>query len=177
MPFAIELSFDSSTDRAVREAWRRLHNAGIAALGMPDGAFPEPHLSLAVADSLPVKRAAMALRAMDPRGMRLRLAHLGFFAPTGGNLVAFIGAAPTAHLIELNRQAIAILDANGWAPWDLYRPEIWVPHCTLAMAVRPEDMQLVALAAADLPSPLDVEVAGYGLYDLDAATILPIASD
>ena len=65
--------------------------------------------------------------------------------------VVFLGVTPTAPLLELNRRVHARLDAAKVAVWPLYRPGIWVPHCTLAM--RPADLTaaLSALRAAVLP--------------------------
>jgi 2'-5' RNA ligase len=146
---AVELALDDAATRKVLGLLAVLEAAGVAPI---TAASPHvhPHVSVAVAAEAAPEVLRDALLGVATAGLPpLTLSSVGAFVTP--EAVVFLGVTPTAMLLELNRRVHARLDAAKVAVWPLYRPGIWVPHCTLAM--RPGDLTaaLSALRAASLP--------------------------
>ncbi len=146
---AVELQLDDAAARKVLGLLAVLEAVGVAPI---TAASPHvhPHVSVAVAADESPEAVKDALVGVATAGLPpLRLSSVGAFVTP--EAVVFLGVTPTAPLLELNRRVHARLDAAKVAAWPLYRPGIWVPHCTLAM--RPADLTaaLSALRAAVLP--------------------------
>jgi 2'-5' RNA ligase superfamily len=146
---AVELQLDDAAARKVLGLLAVLEAVGVAPI---TAASPHvhPHVSVAVAADESPEAVKDALVGVATAGLPpLRLSSVGAFVTP--EAVVFLGVTPTAPLLELNRRVHARLDAAKVAVWPLYRPGIWVPHCTLAM--RPSDLTaaLSALRAAVLP--------------------------
>ena len=139
MAHALECYFDHAADDAVRALRQRLALAGVP--GLAD----RPHLSLAMAGTIPsaTRRSLskdLAMLAMPS----VWLYTLGTF-PTGQNAL-LLGAVTDAELLAVHVAVHDVLAGRVRDPWAHYLPGVWVPHCTLAEDVTPE--QLVAGFAA-----------------------------
>lgn len=172
MALAVELYFDPAGDAAIRDAWEALDRQGVVSLGKLDP-HTAPHVSLAAVDDLDIDRAAVALAALRPTPLELRLGHMGSFWTPSEDLIAFIGVSPNDRLLELKRDAVTILDTLGYTCWDVYRPSRWVPHCTLTMAIPATAVARVATVA---PRGLEVAVTSAGIYDVTTGRTTPITS-
>jgi 2'-5' RNA ligase superfamily len=149
MVAAIELYFEPVVERRLRTLWTALEAAGVPTLANHTHRRHRPHLSLAVADEFSPEAVAGALGVL-PLGLPLTFQHAGQFP--GG--VLWLGPAPTADLLTLHRETVARLDAAGIPFWPLYRPDVWVPHCTLSMTARREAVaKAVPLCFDILPLP------------------------
>jgi len=163
MAHALEAFFDDEADAAVRELWRRLDEAGVPSLATHSHRRHRPHVSLAVAGTIPPKtrdalRAELGLLAMP----RLWLYTLGTF-PTEQN-VLFLGAVVDTELLAVHSAAHDVLAGRVKQPWAYFLPGAWVPHCTLAHDVTGE--QLAAGFAALHPvTPIRAAITGLGITD------------
>ena len=58
--------------------------------------------------------------------------HVGVF---GGDIL-FLGATVTESLLAFHRECFRWMSPSSGVPWiDLYKPQRWVPHCTLAAGI------------------------------------------
>jgi 2'-5' RNA ligase len=163
MAHALELFFDAEADAAVRALWRRLDAAGVPSLAGHTHRRHRPHVSLAVAGTIPTRtretlRADLAL--LWPPSLWLYT--LGTF-PTEQNAL-FLGAVVDTELLAVHSAAHDTLAGAVRQPWAYYLPGAWVPHCTLA-----EDLtaaQLAAgLAALHPIAPIRAGIRAVGITD------------
>jgi 2'-5' RNA ligase len=88
-------------------------------------------------------------RASQLQSLSIVLSSLGFFMTAES--VAFLGITPTERLLRVQRAVAAevLLVAVGY--WNYYRPDAFVPHCTLASDVRDFAATVDVVATAALP--------------------------
>lgn len=172
MAHALECYFDPAADRAVRALWQRLALAGVPSVA------GRPHLSFAVAGTIPpaTRRSLvkdLALLAMPS----VWLYTLGTF-PTNQNAL-LLGAVTDAELLAVHVAVHDALAGRVRDPWAYYLPGVWVPHCTLAEDVTPE--QLVAGFAALHPiEPIRARITEVAVKDTrtgDTETVRSYVSD
>jgi len=155
--FAVETVFDPAGEARIRELWARLAQGEIPSLLLTHGYLP--HVSLAGCDELDpaVFAAELARFAAAEPPLRIELATLSTFGTDEG--VLFLGATKTRALLELHERFWLQLGALMRLPWAYYRPEHWVPHCTLTYGLDP--VQLGAAipigVAAKLPIAVTLE--------------------
>jgi 2'-5' RNA ligase len=124
--FVSVLRFDEGSERRIREASRAIGRT----LGRESVDNMAPHISLIPTDTLGerelVDRVGQVVAAQKP--FKVSLSHFGWFEVG----VLFLGVTPTRRLLELHRQIHEASSPSPNAQWiDLYKPEAWVPHCTL----------------------------------------------
>jgi hypothetical protein len=138
MAWAVEMFFDEQADAAVRELWTELAEAGLPSLATLTHRRHRPHVSLFVADSL-YQADLTGLRAvLASRHPVLRLSALATFPGQEG--VLFLGVTVTEELLALQAGAYQAVAGQPVGYWPLYRPGYWVPHCTLAFGLAPEQI-------------------------------------
>lgn len=173
----VELLPDDATDRAVREAWRRLAEAGLPSQAGHPHPTNRPHLTLAVGEALPdAVRARLEELLGTALPVRIRLAGLVRF--TGRVRVLAWAVRPDPELLLLHEEVWRTLaEAPGVGRLNpLHAPGRWVPHVTLGRSRRvswdlPDSELLPVPPHAPLPGLL---VAARG-YDSVARTVEPLA--
>lgn len=145
---AVELELDGAAAAQVRRLLSALADAGITPITT---ATPHvhPHVSVAVVADAAPERIASVLDGLGHVRPDLALSSVGAFP--GPEPVVFLGVTPSPALLALNADVHARLDADGLAAWPLYRPTVWVPHCTLAMRVAALGAAVEVLGGASLP--------------------------
>ena len=115
-----------------------------------------PHVSLAVCDDLDAALFAGELGRFSAKERRfgLSLVSVSTFATAEG--VLFLGAVKTRALLELHERFWRRFAVHARRPWDYYRPEMWVPHCTLTYGLDPA--QLAAALPICVGAGLPIEV-------------------
>ena len=166
------LRFDANSEQLIRETTSAIQRA----LGRASSEDIGPHISLIPSNTRDETALIERLQAManETPTFELRFAHLGWFP--GG--VLFLGATPTAELMDLHQRIHGMSDAGPDTLWlDLYEPGRWVPHCTLAVGV-PDDKVSDALAEATrlVALPLDVRCTAVELVALFSSVIESIAA-
>ncbi|MGV9692028.1 2'-5' RNA ligase family protein [Streptomyces sp. NPDC003444] len=129
---SVELLPDPSTERAVRDAWRRLADAGLPSLAGHRHPTNRPHLTLASAEDLPAEVRARLLRVFaESLPVPLRLDGLVRFS--GRVRVLAWAVRPDDALLRLHEDVWRILRAapGSGRPNPLLDPARWVPHVTL----------------------------------------------
>ncbi len=160
------LTFDEVTERSVRGLWQHLADAGIIA-----PAFPRyrPHVSLACYDVPEIAdyEAGIAGVAAATPLFRIRLDSLGIFPEAG---VVFLAPRMSRELFGLHRSVIHAFDGPGRPPVvdEHLLPDLWMPHCTLAVRLTPEQMLTVVDTCTRTWAPLRGQATGIGMRLLPA---------
>jgi 2'-5' RNA ligase len=150
MPFAIELSLDAESAGVVRRLWRRLATAGIRFMA-DSGA--DPHVSLAIWDSLDVARAIAEVTtfASETAPVPVTFTEVCAFDAE----VVFLALAPSAPLVDLQARVQARIGPLGGGGWPHYASAAWVPHCTVAMDLGSVTIDAALAVTAGFALPLD----------------------
>ncbi|MCB0090134.1 MAG: 2'-5' RNA ligase family protein [Caldilineaceae bacterium] len=138
MGYAVELYVDAQMEFAVRGLWQTLADRGVTSL-MPDlGA--RPHISLTVFDELypPDVHEALQNFAAEVAPIPLQFSAVGIFPTAEG--VVFLAPVVTQRLLDVHADFHARMAALGRQSLPYYRPGNWVPHCTVAMNLPPEQI-------------------------------------
>lgn len=119
---------DGTTSASIRSLWDELEAAGVPTLATATHRRHVPHLSLVVADDLPVTEALAAVHRVPAAPIELRLASAGVFP---GGVLYLAPAASETLIAEHHRVHVATAGVEGGA-WPHYEPGTWTPHVTVA---------------------------------------------
>jgi len=141
MAFAVELYFDPDAQARVHDLYTSLASRGITSYLLDIGTTP--HLSLAVFDDLEPEHLNAELRAFaaSHAPLWISLETVGSFPSSDG--VIYIAPSPSDALFQLHADFHGRLDAVGITCSPLYRPDAWIPHCTVAQRVAAERISAV----------------------------------
>jgi hypothetical protein len=92
-----------------------------------------PHISLFVAEDLPVSGALAAVGRVPKEPLRLLIESAGMFPE--GNL--FLAAIVTPALQEEQRRVHDLIEPMAFDPWPHFAPGTWTPHITTGDVDRP----------------------------------------
>lgn len=165
MPFAISLKSVNATAEPLRALWRdagRLEDEpSMEALDYP------PHMTLAIYDEVEPERLGDIVRRLSAGRAPLRIAFERLRHFEGAPLVLWAAPRPSAELAALHAAVHGEIPPERCRPH--YRPDQWVPHCTLAMRV-PETRRAETLAWLRQP-----RTAFTVLFDrIDCVTFYPV---
>ncbi|TMB86903.1 MAG: 2'-5' RNA ligase family protein [Chloroflexi bacterium] len=171
----IVLLLDGEADATVRACWQRLDDAGIPSLTTYTHGRHVPHISLVVAERVEVGGWRGALREGWFAGppVSVQLGPVDSFPEGGWVFLGVDGLDRSAH-----RRFVASLGDDVTDPWEHYLPDRWVPHCTLAGGLDPDqlDAALEVLAGSWLPIAATIDSAA--VIDAECGSIrrlLPVA--
>ncbi|MFC2094822.1 2'-5' RNA ligase family protein [Candidatus Bipolaricaulota bacterium] len=144
------LRFDAETEEHIQRVMMQIQRS----LGRAATEPFAPHISLVPADL--DKHADWAgdfhewLSAQQ--SFDVTFSHVGVF---GGDIL-FLGATATESLFAFHLECFQRMSPCLHAPWiDLYKPQRWVPHCTLAVGVPEHALGSVIVdATSSLKLPL-----------------------
>jgi 2'-5' RNA ligase len=136
MPFAVSLRSRDRTADAIMSLWDQASafedSPSMRALGYP------PHITFAIYDSPDASEQAAidALQKVAKRrpAIELSLDRIRIFE--GSPLILWADPKPKTPLREIHARIHAAIDPRLCRPH--YRPESWMPHCTLATRIVPD---------------------------------------
>lgn len=156
MTLALELSFDASSERRIRQLWIELSHLypapGIVALG------GEPHVSLAVfrhGEPAHINRVVSDL-AGRLSSFNVQFSTVGAFRTDEG--VVFLAPEPSSELRDAHAHMMEVLGAEGGLVEAYYRPSAWLPHCTVAFNVPGGSMDAVIDACQHAHTPFEARI-------------------
>lgn len=151
--------FDPALDREVRAIWDLLESGGFETPRRTGGT---PHLSFGGVELL--REAEFGASFGTQETVPVRLSYVGTF---GAGRFMWVGAAPSAELLEMHTSAYrAMLAASSEQPDAMYLPGTWIPHCTLAHNVAPERQTDFMQIASRLRLPLEGTITSIELIDV-----------
>lgn len=130
MPYAVELYFDMESTKKIEDIRTKLKENGI---GVDEGT--KPHVSIAIYENLDIETFRIKLQkfSYQRNPLDIILASIGIFASECP--VVFLAPIVTSGLLKFHKEFHEFFKELGDSAWDYYRPEKWVPHCTLAMNI------------------------------------------
>ncbi|MEV2267878.1 2'-5' RNA ligase family protein [Nonomuraea africana] len=103
----------------------------------------------------------------------LKLSSLGLFPGAEG--VLFLGATVTHELLTFHNRVHAALANQSIKHWPCYLPGNWVPHCTLAVGLKREEVMRATELLHDF-APIVAVVSAIGRTDTTTGEITPLPS-
>lgn len=113
-----------------------------------------PHVALLVSEH----DLSGVFHALEPPVMSLRLDGVGFFV---GGAAAFLHVVESRELKGYHRKVFETAERHGVGIHEYYRPQRWVPHCTIAqecttnlgvpLPVEPMDVDVRSLILVEYP--------------------------
>ena len=159
MVASVELLLDPATDADVRRQWDALIAAGLPSAGRHSGASNRPHVTLAVAATIPPERESLIAAAADTVHLPLPLSLGGLVVFGRGPFVLARQVEVSADLLDLHRE-IADAVREGFPHT---APGSWTPHVTLASRLTAGDLG----RAVDLTAGSDVSASAVGVRRWD----------
>jgi 2'-5' RNA ligase len=165
--------FDPHAEAAVRAMWGSLEARGVRSMATVGHCQHRPHVSLLVAERISAAQARSALAPLsEATDLVLRLGSVAVFPGRAG--VLYLSVVPTLRLLRLHRTLHTRLAGAGVESGRHYLPDAWVPHCTLAPGLSPEQIPNAVQAIKRL-RPTDAQVASVGIVDTDNGAITTVA--
>ena len=157
MPYAVELALDAAPAAAVRRVWREMDDAGI---GYMARSGVRPHVTFGIWDTLePDAGAELTAFAAETAPVRLTFASMGSFP----GVAVFLAPTVTAELLDLHAGFHRRFGSLGRGSCEHYRPGRWVPHCTLAADLEPDQLGRALAIAGRVPLPLECRLVEVGI--------------
>ena len=163
MAQAVELFFDEDAEKRVRDLWQRLDDAGVPSLATRTHQRHRPHVTLAVAGSIPSSTRSelgAELRALSLPDLWLYT--LGTFPSE--EAVLLLGAIADTEVLAVHSAVHDILAGAAKQPSAYYFPGAWIPHCTLAQGISREQLS-GGFAALHPLEPVRAAVREVGIVD------------
>ncbi len=153
---------DPDTAARVQDLWVRLSAVGIRT-PIDDG--EPPHISLGGVELL---RESEFLEGLGPHSTHLpytfHFSHVGVF---GNGSFYWLGIPSHAGLEALHRDVHELLvNSSPETPDIMYAPGRWVPHCTVARDVRPEQLAVLWDVMRTFDMGLPVSLSRFQLVDV-----------
>ena len=138
MGYAVELNLCRGNAARVVKVWESLAREGLNPVMLDLGA--QPHVSLAVFEELNPEALRADLRrfAEVTPPLSVDLAFAGTFPTAEG--VVFLAPVVTQELLALHSRFHSVLRERGIDSVEYYRPGNWVPHCTVAIDLAPDQV-------------------------------------
>jgi hypothetical protein len=152
---------DEVTTAAVRGLWETLTAGGIPTLATLSHGRHWPHVSLTVADDLPIEPTLAAVGAVPAEPIGLRIDAVGIFPPAG---TLFLACLVHEHLLAEHRRVHDVVAPLAHKPWPYYRPGRWTPHITISQSLTPDQIA-AALPAVMAALPLEGSLDSGGVED------------
>jgi 2'-5' RNA ligase len=162
---SIDLTFDESTETAVRGEWDALERAGFSSLGAHTATTNRPHLTLVAAAPLELLRRPTT----PPLPLAVTLGAPVLFGSGDRRVLARL-VAPTAVLLDLQSTVHAAVRPESLVAHS--HPGAWIPHVTLARRIRLDDL---ARALELLGDDIVGEATALRLWNAAERTVTPLA--
>ena len=165
MACAVTIYFDLETDAAICGVWQAIEDAGLPSAMLNMGY--RPHITLSVCEQMDLdelKKNLPVLIASTPP-IPVTFSQLGIFPGPDG--VIFLGVTVNKMLANLHASYWRTADAYMGAASEYYRPDIWVPHVTLAYGLTPELVGQVVTVLLKTPLPAQGLATEFVVTDAD----------
>jgi len=163
MAFAVVLYIEDKHEREFLRIWNTLSIEGLSTDLLK--AEIRPHITLGIFDELNCQpcESQLARLAAQTHPIEFQITHLGLF--THPELVVFAAPTITAELIAFHQKLHEIMASESKAPWEMYLPGKWVPHCTLALGFEIGQLGKIFEKCLELQLPMQIKTDQVGVVD------------
>jgi 2'-5' RNA ligase len=163
MAFAVVLYFEDLHESEFQKIWKTLAEEGLSTDLLK--AEIRPHITLGIFDELNCQPcdSQLAELAAQTRSLEFQITHLGLFIHP--EPVVFAAPTITAELIVFHQTLHKIMAVESKAPWEMYLPGKWVPHCTLALGFEMEQVGKIFKVCQELKLPMPIKADQIGVVD------------
>jgi hypothetical protein len=161
--FAVELNFDSQTEEIIRRAWQRLAVQGISRSMIE--ARSRPHVTLSVAREIDEAAFVEWLHhfALQFGRFDLLFQSIGLFPTTEG--VVFFAPTVTRALLDVHQRFYGAQPDSWRHLVAYYTPEHWVPHCTAAVYLSPNQIPSAMAICMETAMPIQGQFTAMTLIE------------
>lgn len=165
MAYAVEMYFDTESDRQIRHLWKELHDKNVSSYMFTSGS--RPHISLSVLNSLDIPDFARKLKefAEKLKPFEIRFGSIGVFPEPAG--VLYLAPIVTEELLKVHNDFNCVFADYKNEMWYHYLPGIWMPHCTLATDIHKKDLPLALKYLLDSSLPAKARVEEIGIVEFN----------
>ena len=145
MQYAIELYYDQETEKKLMSLAQRVDEENLSTKFLEWKT--RPHLTLACYNDVDEEQCAQKLKefAQSHKVMPAYIGSVGMFNDTK---TIFVSPMMNKKMYELQGELHEWLKEYDSKGWEWYRPDRWVPHCTIALTR--EEEESVFYKASDL---------------------------
>ena len=145
MQYAIELYYDSGTEQKLFNLAKRVADEKLSTKFLEWKT--RPHLTLACFNDVDEEKCIEQLKkfAQSHKRMPAFIGSVGMFNDTK---TIFVSPVMNSGMYQFHRELHEYLDGFNKTGWEWYCPDVWVPHCTIALTKEDED--IIFYKACDL---------------------------
>ena len=164
MDFAIKTCFASPASELVRAIWDDLAQDGIATFMKTSGSFPG--ITLGVWEGGHEESLRKMAEAFARKAGRITVESYGLASFPTDPAHVFLGIVPSDPLLQMHRVFHGIDPASSAKSSEFYQPGSWVPHSTLALRCRPDQIVRVTEICLKHKTRFKAELAAVGLVEI-----------
>jgi hypothetical protein len=127
---------DRRTSQTIRDIWNLLVDHDVPSMATYSHRRHRPHVSLSVAEQLPVEEVLKVLGRVPHVPLRLLIEGAGVFP--GGFL--YLACVPNDELLREQSRAHKAVRPLAISPWPHFEAGTWTPHITTGWALNNEQM-------------------------------------
>jgi len=130
MGYSIELYFDLQFEEKIRLLWDELAVAGVPSiLQIIDS---RPHISIAVLENIDEVQVSILFENFIKKIPEFVIEFPAIALIPGKQQTVFLAPATNILIIEMQRSLYNLLLKNSYPPLERYRPNKWLPHCSIS---------------------------------------------
>ena len=122
---------DTETSGAIRALWDTLAEISIPSIAVHTHRLHQPHVSLAVAEVLPVEETLKAVGRLPTARIPLSIEAVGVFP--GG--ILYLACVVNQELLDEQRRVQLAVAPLAVHPWPYFDFGAWVPHVTMGYSL------------------------------------------
>lgn len=145
MKYAIELYFDKETEQKLNQLSQKIADEKISTKFLEWKT--RPHLTLACYNDVDEDRCIEHLKEFA-QSHKIMPAYIGSIGMFNDTKTIFVSPIMTGSMYQFQRELFESLSEFDTKGWEWYRPDRWVPHCTIALTG--EDNEEAFFQASDL---------------------------
>lgn len=163
MGYAVELYFHPKTEQSIKSIWKVLYDKHISKYMYESNS--RPHINLAAYDDkinnfeLFTKEVEGFAKTLPP--FKLNLLNIGVFNTEEG--VVFLQPKVTRELLDIHEKFHRTMESFVEAEWRYYLPDLWMPHCTMAIDLNKEKLLQSVEVISELFKPIEVSIQEVGI--------------
>lgn len=163
MDYAVLLHFDKNSEARIFELWKEAVKCGGDPYLIDCGL--RPHITLAIFEDTDIQTfcSKLQLFSKDLKTFNLKLGSIGTFASSQG--VLYLSPIMTDVLADLHKGFYKFFEGDLEGINSYYKPNNWVPHCSLSINNSLEIFMLIMKSAIEAFEPLDIKISEISIIE------------